>query len=176
MNTLISELTHFLDKEGTINAESKDIEYRFLKLYTKKINSETSDFILSKFNELKIEFTKNKFEFVSEDSNGGSLFKSFLNVQHQNEQIDVIIAYHLSHDRCNIFLGSKHANEKIYLGKSEQLNNFWDQLKKSDREFGYFLPIDLRNLEAYHNQEIDNRNFKIEKNLWFKKLKSIFKF
>lgn len=145
MNTLISELTHFLDKENSINAVSKDIEYKFLNLYTKKINSETSDFIISKFNELKIEFTKNKFEFVSEDSNGGSLFKSFLKVQHQNEQIDVIIAYHLSHDRCNIYLGPKHANDKIYLGESKQLNNFWNQLKKSDREFGYFSPIDLRN-------------------------------
>jgi hypothetical protein len=77
------------------------------------------------------------------DEHGAPLYKLFLDLKDGDERIEVIVKLVINLDMAVIYLGSKHANENKFEGKSKTLKTVFKELKKADKNFGYFLPIDF---------------------------------
>ena len=95
-----------------------------------------------KLKEIEIIKTQSLFDLIS-DEQGATLYKLFLELKDREEKIEVIVKLIVNYKLAVIYLGSRHANENKFSGKSKILEIVFKELKKADQDFGYFHPIDF---------------------------------
>lgn len=98
------------------------------------------------FGNLQIEMSRSNFEINSEDEQGATVFKAFLNISEGKENIQIIVKTLINLNKTKTYLGSRHAIENKFEGSSRKLASLFKILKQADQQIGYFNPIDLMNL------------------------------
>nr|WKN38290.1 hypothetical protein K4G66_06190 [Tunicatimonas sp. TK19036] len=142
----IIDLDRYLEKKGyyamnpIINLD--EINQSILDQWDNHLKDSIVNDLKRKLKEVEIIKTRSLFDLIS-DEQGATLYKLFLDLKDEDEKIEVIIKLIVSYELAVIYLGSRHANENKYIGKSKILKMVFKELKKADENFGYFHPIDF---------------------------------
>jgi hypothetical protein len=142
----IYELDKFLEENDYYSLDHKNNVDEINQLILDKWDKNLQDGIINdlklKLKGIEIIKTRSLFDMIS-DEHGAPLYKLFLDLKDGDERIEVIVKLVINLDMAVIYLGSKHANENKFEGKGKTLKTVFKKLKKADKNFGYFLPIDF---------------------------------
>ena len=141
----VNELDRFLEEKGYYSLErDKNIEgdnQFILEKWDANLRDSIVRDLRQKFSDIEIVKTRSLFDLISDQ--GVTLYKLFLDLRDKDEVIEIIVKLIINYNKAVIYLGSRHANERKLKGKSKVLKSILKELKKADRDFGYFLPVDF---------------------------------
>ncbi|WPP51720.1 hypothetical protein [Catalinimonas niigatensis] len=142
----IIELDRYLEKNGYYSIDPgknvDSINQTILDQWNSHLQDSITNDLKWKLKEIEIIKTRSLFDLFS-DEQGVTLYKLFLDLKDGEEEIEVIVRLIINYKLAVIYLGSRHANEDKYKGESRTLRMIFKELKKSDKDFGYFHPIDF---------------------------------
>ncbi len=141
----INELTKFLDNFDMSIDDQEGIEKinkLILDTWDKRIEESVSRELIQKLGDVEIKKTRSHFDLVS-DEQGATVYKLFFDIGDKDEKIEAIVKFVLYHNKSGIYLGSRHASEETYKGKSKILGRLFKFLKTADKDFGFFHPVDF---------------------------------
>jgi len=152
IENIFDELDSYLEESRLYyvnESEEHQVNTRILSEWDLKIKNAVTEDFLEIFPNLKIDFGDRIFQ-VSADNEQGSpttfLISVTLTDLNQDEALKAFIKSIISHKKTFIYLDSIYANQEKYKGSSKTLKHFFKKLKTSDKQFGCFNPISLRDL------------------------------
>jgi hypothetical protein len=123
-------------------------ENEILNLWDEKFQKAIVEDFNSAFKNIEFVFLPSIFEMEAEDEQGSpSIFLHHIIIidKDSNASLKAFIKSLIFLDKINIYLDSEYANKDNLGSESEVLNKIFLQLKKADKNAGYFNPVSFKN-------------------------------
>lgn len=139
----VIELDKFLTQNKYYDREDFDEMNEFvIETWGKKLQDSIIKDLQGQIHDAEIHKSNSLFDIAS-DEQGATLYKSFFELTDKGEKIEIVVKLIVNLDKAFIYLGSRHADKEQYTGQSKLLGQVYRELKKADKQFGYFNPVDF---------------------------------